>query len=362
MTSRRAIILGAAGLVTGGGTNRLWAAETAMTYSDAERTTWAPIDPAGGLKELVRAATLAANNHNVQPWTFRIEERRITIMPDMARRLAVVDPDDHHLFVSLGCATQNVVQAAGALGLKALPKFDLTSGTVTIVLEPTVAATSDLTKAISARQSSRCLYDGKPVAAGLLKALADAGGGEGHELLLLTDQQKIDATRDYIIQGNTAQIADRAFVKELKSWLRFNESEALATRDGLFSGAAGSMQLPSWIAPMAFDLFFSASSENDKYAKQIASSAGIAVFASARNDKAQWVDVGRAVQRFSLTATALGLRLAFLNQPVEVASIRPQFAAFLGIGTRRPDIVMRFGSGGPDMPRSLRRAVEQVIL
>lgn len=333
-----------------------------MTYSDTVRETWAPINPAGGPKELVRAATLAANNHNVQPWKFRIEERRMTIMPDMVRRLAVVDPDDHHLFVTLGCATENVVQAAVVQGLKATPQIDPASGAVTIVLEPTSPGSSDLTKAISHRQSSRRLYDGKPVPAEMLKILSEAGRGEGHELLLLTDRPKIDATRDYIVQGNTAQIADKAFVKELKSWLRFNESEALATRDGLFSGASGNMQLPSWIASTAFDVLFSASSENDKCAKQIASSAGIAVFASTRSDKAQWVDVGRAVQRFSLTATALGLRLAFLNQPVEVASIRPQFASFLGIGSRRPDIVMRFGSGGPDMPRSLRRPVEQVIL
>jgi hypothetical protein len=38
-----------------------------------------------------------------------------------------------------------------------------------------------------------------------------------------------------------------------------------------------------------------------------------------------WIDVGRAYERFALQATALGICNAFLNQPVEVPSIRSQF-------------------------------------
>jgi hypothetical protein len=54
------------------------------------------------------------------------------------------------------------------------------------------------------------------------------------------------------------------------------------------------------------------------------------------------------------------LRTAFINQPVEVPALRSQFATFLGIGNRRPDLVVRIGRG-PEMPRSLRRPVEQVL-
>jgi len=49
-----------------------------------------------------------------------------------------------------------------------------------------------------------------------------------------------------------------------------------------------------------------------------------------------------------------------INQPVEIAALRPQFAADLGLGTLRPDLVVRFGCG-PEMPRSLRRALQAVI-
>jgi hypothetical protein len=72
------------------------------------------------------------------------------------------------------------------------------------------------------------------------------------------------------------------------------------------------------------------------------------------------VRAGRACQRFALQPTALGLRSAFINQPVEVAGLRPELAALVGLPDRRPDIVMRFGYGAA-LPYSARRPVETVL-
>jgi hypothetical protein len=77
-------------------------------------------------------------------------------------------------------------------------------------------------------------------------------------------------------------------------------------------------------------------------------------------DKAHWIRVGRACQRFALTATSLGLKHAYVNQPVEVARLRPELAALVGAQDKRPDIVMRFGYG-PTMPYAPRRPVDSVI-
>ena len=60
-------------------------------------------------------------------------------------------------------------------------------------------------------------------------------------------------------------------------------------------------------------------------------------------------------------ATALGLKCAFLNQPVEVAKLRPELAALVSLPGRRPDIVMRFGYG-PTLPYSARRPIERTML
>jgi hypothetical protein len=109
-----------------------------------------------------------------------------------------------------------------------------------------------------------------------------------------------------------------------------------------------------------FDLLFQKNAENDKYARQINSSAGIAVFVGEKDDPEHWVQAGRACQRFALQATALGLKQAYINQPVEVLKLRPELAALVGTPKRRPNIIMRFGYG-PTMPMSLRRPVDAVL-
>jgi hypothetical protein len=129
-------------------------------------------------------------------------------------------------------------------------------------------------------------------------------------------------------------MADPAFVRELKSWIRFNGAEAVQKREGLYSATTGNPSVPTWLGELAFGWLFRPKSENDKYARQIRSSAGIAVFIGQPADKAHWIEVGRWYERFALQASALGIRNAFLNQPAEVPSVRPQFAAALGVHSR----------------------------
>jgi hypothetical protein len=166
---------------------------------------------------------------------------------------------------------------------------------------------------------------------------------------------------DYVTRGNAAQLADRAFVDELKTWIRFNEAEAVRTRDGLFSRTTGNPTIPRWLGTRLLGTLLTPKSENDKCAKQLRSSAGVVVFVSDANERRHWIEVGRSYERFALQATALGIRTALLNQPVEVAPLRAQFATWLNVGSRRPDLVVRFGRG-PEMPRSLRRPIEQVLV
>ena len=311
--------------------------------------------------ELIRCATLASSSHNTQCWKFALADNAITILPDLSRRCPAVDPDDHHLFVSLGCATENLVHAALAHGLQAEPQFDTANSVIKVSLSPITAEKSQLYQAIATRQCTRGDYDGKPLTREELALLERAGTSNGVRMLLLTEPRAMERVLDWVVQGNNAQMTDAVFVKELKSWIRFSSADAVRTRDGLFSAASGNPVGPAWIGKLAFDWFFTPKSENEKIARQIRSSSGMAVFVGAVADKAHWIEVGRCYERFALQATALGIRNAFLNQPVEVASVRSPFAQSLGLADRRPDLVVRFGRG-PAMPRSLRRPVQAVLV
>ncbi len=314
------------------------------------------------LKELVHYATLAASSHNTQCWKFQLEDRAISILPDLSRRCPVVDPDDHHLYVSLGCAAENLVQAAIAYGLLGSVTFEtFGDGVVRIALEPSAATVTPLFEFIPHRQCTRAEYDGKPLSPEEIKLLEIAGTGDGVRVMMLTKRAEMETVLDYVIQGNTAQINNNAFMQELKSWIRFNDQEATRTGDGLSGRTTGNPSIPRWLGNLLFKLLIRVQPENDKNTRYIRSSAGIAVFVSDVDDKAHWVEVGRCYERFALQATALGIRNAFVNQPVEEASLRPNFARALGLKSGRPDLVVRFGRG-LEMPRSLRRSLESVIV
>ncbi|WP_414900956.1 Acg family FMN-binding oxidoreductase [Rhizobium cremeum] len=365
MLSRRAMLTGGAGLIAlGTGGTVLALGLGSRRYQDYAERIRAPLGADPPLVELVRHATLAANGHNTQPWVFRLSGDRISIRPDFSRRTPAVDPDDHHLYVSLGCALENlVIAAASADRVAEVAVVDEGQNGVAVTLSrgaPSDERLKEMAPAIPLRQSTRSVYDGRPVAPGDLESLAKSAAVAGVDTVLVTQRSQVDRVRDLVIAGNDVQMADRAFIRELKDWLRFSPYVAMHRGDGLYSPASGNPALPEWLGPVAFDLAFRPGSEADKYKRHMDSSAGVAVFSAAAEGPAGWIAVGRACQRFCLMATVLGLRTAFVNQPVEVAALRGDLSVLAGLGGRRPDIVLRFGYA-PAMTYSPRRPVEAVI-
>lgn len=334
-----------------------------MNYADKVRETWRHSECGHGAddyRDLVRYATLAASSHNTQPWMFRLEPKRIWILPDFSRRCRAVDPDDHHLYASLGCATENLLLAAQAAGLKGHYAYDEAGSGVRIDFVPAPPVRSTLFEAITRRQCSRTEYDGSSLTGKELDMLEEAGLGDGVSMLLITDDVRKELIVRYVMEGNDAQFSDAAWAHELKSWIRFSRREAANAGDGLYGPVMGSPDVPRWLGQLAMRFGFSAKNQNRKDLRHIRSSSAVAVLYSQADDKVHWVEAGRCYQRLALQAAALNLRTAFINQPVEVARLRPEFAGAIGIGDHRPDLVVRIGRG-PAMPRSLRRPVEDVV-
>jgi hypothetical protein len=324
-------------------------------YAAAAARIRAPLGIDPGPRDFVRYATLAPNGHNTQPWRFVEEGSRVTIYPDFGRRTPVVDPDDHHLFVSLGCAAENLSIAAGAHGRPTAIAFDPRGGgRIAVDLTTGASSDGDLCRAIPRRQSTRSLFDGREVAVDDLRQLERAATIAGVSLILILARPRLETILEQVIAGNNRQLDDPAFVSELRHWVRFNPQDALQQADGLYSACTGNRTVPTWLGRRAFSLFFTKKTEDERYAAQLRSSSGVAVFVGDKADPDHWVRVGRSFQRFALQATALGLRQALINQPIEVPSVRGPFARWLGIGDVRPDLVVRFGAA-PAMPMSIRR-------
>lgn len=334
-----------------------------MNYSTAVRNTRRHYDLSEDVRDyeaMIRYATLAASSHNTQPWRFEVGPNRIVISPDLSRRCPAVDPDDHHLYASLGCAAENLLLAAEAAGMKGHYSYDASISSVVVDFERATPVASALFKAIPMRQCCRAEYDGSSLSAEELRLLEEAGTGNGVSVMFLTAPREKEQIAEYVAAGNTAQFADPAWSDEIKSWIRFTARDAIRFGDGLYGPTMGNPDVPAWLGRLYMSLAFSAEKQNRKDVRQIRSSSAIAVLFSDADDIAHWIEAGRCYERLALQATVLDLRTAFINQPVEVSALRPKFASFLGIGNRRPDLVVRIGRG-PKMPHSLRRPVNEVI-
>lgn len=64
------------------------------------------------INNIIRYATMAPSGHNSQPWLVTVEDNRVVISPDYARSLPVVDRFNRELFISLGCAVENMCISA----------------------------------------------------------------------------------------------------------------------------------------------------------------------------------------------------------------------------------------------------------
>lgn len=312
------------------------------------------------MREMVRYATLAANGHNTQPWKFAIRQDGIEIHPDYSRRLPVVDPQDRELWISLGCALENLLVAARAAGYAAAVTYPAATDVIAVRLAADSPQSSPLFDAIPLRQSTRSAYDGQAVPVADLDMVQSLPPEPGVALRFLTAPAEVEAAIDYINEGNLRQYADHAFVEELISWLRFNKKEAMSTLDGLYSRCSGNPEVPGWLGRM-FVGGTKPQQQADADAAKLRSSAGAVVIASDTDDKAAWVRAGQVYERLTLQMTALNIKSALLNQPIEVAELRGQFQTAIGLNTSRPQLLVRFGYAD-SLPHSLRRPVADVLI
>lgn len=311
---------------------------------------------------LVSKATKAPSGHNTQPWKFRRDGSVVEIHPDFDRKLPVVDPDNRELFVSLGCAAENLCLAAQTKGYKSAVSVGDTGVVTVSLMEKADIKTNPLFNQIDARQTNRSVYSGEEIALDALKRLQAIRSEDGVSVHYYARQTKqFNDIEQYVLRGNTHQMQNEAFKAELKSWMRFNKKHQDQTLDGLSYAVFGAPNVPRWMAEPIMSMAVNAKAQNKADRKKIESASHLVLFTTANNTLNEWVGLGRTLQRFLLTATELGIVHSYLNQPNEEAEIATEMARILGLTGEYPTILLRIGYG-KQQAYSKRRPVEDVVI
>jgi hypothetical protein len=327
---------------------------------------------------LVRAAILAANPHNTQPWVFRLADGVIDLYADPARNLGTVDPFRREMYLGLGCALENLILTAQANGWNAslalLPDPDQPAWAARIILTPAEARPSELYRAIPLRHTNRAAYASRDLPADAFQAMqALIAPQENVRLIWLTG----DAARRF---GMATIAATEAFCADVEQsadsgrWFRHDWHAIQTLRDGLTLDAQASSPLITTLGKILPPL---STEQNDQYWLQAtrtqmdhSAAFGILAVPNAR-DNASRLQAGMLYQHLHLWAVTQGLTMQPVNQIVERADreqslgLPPQFGQELAelVGDATGQGLMPFRIGYPTVEPlpSPRRAAEQVI-
>ena len=181
-----------------------------------------------------------------------------------------------------------------------------------------------------------------------------AAAAEGGQFFVVTAQR--ETITHLVTEADRVQMSDPRFRRELAHWMRINQP---AADDGMPGYAIGMSELESAVGPLVVRTFDLGSRQAAKDEDLARGSALLAVLTTANDDIADWIAAGQAMQRVLLTATAAGLRASFLNQPIEVPSLRRQLQNTLGLAGQ-PQLLLRFGYGTSGAPTP-RRSVSDML-
>ncbi len=323
-----------------------------------------PDDEPRQLREIVRYGTLAPNAHNTQPWTFAIAPGTVRIHPDYRRRAPHGDPGDRELWLSLGCALEHVLLAARRAGYA--PTVDYLPAD-----EPEECLRVRFTRAapdgsdprfaaIRVRHMNRRAYDGRPIPAADLAALEREVEQPGVRAVILTDKADFERVIAVLEQGFRWQAGNPAFLRELRSWIRFSPRTVAEKRDGLTARAVGRPHIPDAMGQVILRVMGRLGVEAREIAGRIRSSSALLALVTDDNDKPAWARAGQCLARVKLRATDRGIRCAHLNNNWQWDVIKRPAQEALGLGEAHPQVTIRLGYAAP-LPHAPRRRLEDVL-
>lgn len=310
---------------------------------------------------LVNFALLAPSSHNTQPWLFKVGDTTIEVWANAKRALAASDSNNRQLFISLGCAIENLLVAADYYGWKASVEY------FPIPTEPYFAArvsfagsprsgyvdhlAGHLISAIFTRHNNREPYKNQQVPQSFLVRLTSL---ETHDLKISVVHEEVKKERvcEIVLNAIEAAFQMPAFRKELSHWIRPSLKKY---RDGMPGYNIG---VP-W--PMSFIKSFSIEEYYKIQKDSLSATPVFIIIATQTDDPVDWVRAGQTFERIALMATQAGLNVGVLAVPIQIDSFYQDLQDALTT-VFRPQIFFRLGYTDKVPVPSPRLRLDEVLL
>jgi len=312
------------------------------------------------LAYLLNYAVLAPSGHNSQPWRFRIDDQTVSFYKDMTRTRPVVDPHGRETTIAVGASLITFRVALSRFGIRHRMEIRDAGNPVAVVIAgegPIEAYDEALFTGIMRRVTCRMGFDHTPVPADLQRAMVADAAAEGAALSLVVGDDGKQSLASLVSEANHIQFASPEFREEHAKWVRHTGS---ADRDGISEASTGGAAKATGLIATMLRTFRSGGSQAARDEKLAAESTILGVVSTPGDDQDDWIKAGMATQRILLRAAAAGFSSSMLNQPIEVATMRPAVASTV---SRRdyPQMIFRMGHAPRDIPHAPRRPVGDVL-
>ncbi len=297
------------------------------------------------LKFLVRFAVLAPSSHNSQPWRFEVGENEIVVKPDMQRALPVSDVNHRQLYISIGCAIENIVVAADYYGFHMNVHYaGLPEGTEVRILCGSAdnAPIKDLRHSIFSipqRATNRAPYRSNQISTSFCQRVCEYADAET-EVHLISDSGRKEKIADVVVSALVAAMDDAAFRRELSGYLMPGITRSMIGMPGTGFG----MPLPvSFVAP-AFVRFVNVNRLNRKKDKDllVGHTPVFAVIATQGDAPGDWIRAGRVYQRIALEATREGIATHPMAAAIQIGEYYRDLQRLVPTALR-PQLFFRMG-------------------
>lgn len=308
------------------------------------------------LKHLVKYAILAPSIHNSQPWKFAVRGDEIRVLADRTRQLKVADPDARELYISVGCAIENLLIVATYFGLHTtvtyFPDPQDEVWVATISFSEGAGAPSlvdqEIFHAIALRHTNRQTYANKPLTENDLQRLG-ASVREPDVTLQVSDDTHLKlAVNALVVSADITQFADPNYRDELSNWIQ--------------QGEFGYRWLISRMGQLATTYLASHHKTVKPEADIVINAPLLALITTHADDRRSQVKAGQVFERLALQATTLNIGIQPLSQIVQVRELKPELLRLFGAATEFPQMVFRLGYTDIATGDTSRKSVDTVVI
>lgn len=321
------------------------------------------ISPA--IHQLLDYARLAPSVHNTQPWSFRVDNNKVSIIVEPSRKLGPGDPTGRETWISFGICLEALLEAASGLGMTAeiihLQTDQLKGVIATIHITPEIKEKQSPQTLAALRK--RFTYRETMVPATIPTELNDRCKTiikdlTGVNILTTQDRPTIRHIGNLTLKAMTLALGDPHFRDELYHYVHSNWSRA---RTGLHGYALGEGLLGSIFGKLSVKLGMGLSLKAKHDQQRIIEASALVFITTSGDTPRYWLQAGRAYMRVALEIAKTDLMQGTLAAPIEASSFHEDIESMLHTTDRIQTMLRIGGARGVQKRHSPRLSVEELL-